>query len=242
MSGGASPGPGGRLVVATYNVHRCVGGDGRRDPERVARVIRELDCDVLGLQEIDCAAHDDAGVDQLAHLAGAVGGMHLVAGPMVRRGSVTTGNAILSRHAVTAVRWIDLSVLHREARMALDVDLDVRGLRVRVVGTHFGLRGAERAAQVERLLGALAEGDEALTVLLGDFNEWYPRGHSLLRLAAAFPDAASALTFPALWPVLPLDRVFLRRHGRIASSAAHATPEARRASDHLPFRATIELP
>jgi endonuclease/exonuclease/phosphatase family metal-dependent hydrolase len=233
---------GARLSVATYNLHRCVGGDGRMDPARVARVLRQLDCDVLSLQEVDCATHGPGGVDQGALLAREVGGLHVVAAPLVRRGSVSTGNAILSRHAVKAVRQVDLSVHSREPRMALDVDLDVHGQRVRVVGTHFGLRGVERMAQVDRLLAALAEGDEALTVLLGDFNEWRARGHSLRSLAAAFPDEASGLTFPALWPVLPLDRVFLRRQGRISQSGPHATPEARRASDHLPFRALIDLP
>lgn len=242
MSGEAPAPAGGRLVVATYNLHRCVGADGRMDPARVARVLSQLDCDVLSLQEVDCATHGPGGVDQGAQLAREAGGLHLVAAPLVRRGNVSTGNAILSRHAVVAVREVDLSMQSREPRMALDVDLDVRGQRVRVVGTHLGLRGVERVAQVDRLLAALSEGDEALTVLLGDFNEWRAQGHSLRGLAAAFPDAASGLTFPALWPVVPLDRVFLRRHGRIAQAGSHATPEARRASDHLPFRALIDLP
>jgi len=212
------------------------------DPSRVALVLRQLDCDVLSLQEVDCATHGPGGVDQGALLALELGGLHVAAAPLVRRGSVSTGNAILSRHAVTAVRHVDLSVQSREPRMALDVELDVGGRRVRVVGTHLGLRGVERVAQVDRLLAALSEGEEDLTVLLGDFNEWRAQGHSLRSLAAAFPDVSLGLTFPALWPVLPLDRVYLRRQGRISEAGPHATPEARRASDHLPFRAVIELP
>lgn len=242
MSGASSSPAGLRLAVATYNLHRCVGGDGRMDPSRVALVLRQLDCDVLSLQEVDCATHGPGGVDQGALLALELGGLHVAAAPLVRRGSVSTGNAILSRHSVTAVRHVDLSVQSREPRMALDVELDVGGRRVRVVGTHLGLRGVERVAQVDRLLAALSEGEEDLTVLLGDFNEWRAQGHSLRSLAAAFPDVSLGLTFPALWPVLPLDRVYLRRQGRISEAGPHATPEARRASDHLPFRAVIELP
>lgn len=41
------------MIVSTYNVHRCIGTDGRHDPDRVAAVIRELDADVVGLQEVD---------------------------------------------------------------------------------------------------------------------------------------------------------------------------------------------
>lgn len=230
-----------RLAVATWNVHRCVGGDGRRDPDRVARALRDLDCDVVGLQEVDCLAHDAAGFDQLTHLARAAGGLHVAGGPCLRRGSVTTGNAVVARHPIASQRWIDLSLPGREPRGALDVALDVGGARVRVVNTHLGLRGAERAAQAERLLAALDEGPEALTVLLGDLNEWYPRGRSLRRLAARFEGARPTPTFPAAWPVLPLDRVFVRPRGRALSASTVGTPDARAASDHLPLRAVIAL-
>lgn len=229
------------LVVATYNVHRCVGVDGRRDPDRVAAVLRELDCDVAGLQEVDCHVHDAAGFDQLAHIAQHAGALHFVAGPTRRRQSVTTGNAILSRFPVRASRWIDLSVARREPRGALDVELDVRGARVRVVDTHLGLGLSERAAQVERLLAALSDGGEAITVLLGDFNEWYPRGRSLRHLREVFEGAAPVATFPARWPLLPLDRVFVRPAGRVASAVAHVTPASRVASDHLPLRAVVRM-
>ena len=39
------------MRVATYNVHSCIGGDGRHDPERVATVIAELNADIVALQE-----------------------------------------------------------------------------------------------------------------------------------------------------------------------------------------------
>ncbi len=230
-----------RLTVATYNVHRCVGADGRCDPDRVAEVLRELDCDVAGLQEVDCHAHDALGFDQLAHLAQRAGELHFVAGPTLRRRSVTTGNAVLSRYPVVDKRWVDLSVTRREPRGALDLDLDVEGTLVRVVDTHLGLSLGERAAQVERLLAALGARDEALTVLVGDFNEWYPRGRSLRHLGEVFEAVPAVATFPVRWPVLPLDRVFLRPRGRASSARAHATPAARRASDHLPLRVVVEL-
>ena len=39
------------IRVATYNVHACVGADGRHDPDRVANVIGELNADIVALQE-----------------------------------------------------------------------------------------------------------------------------------------------------------------------------------------------
>ena len=40
------------LRVATYNIHRCRGLDGRTNPARIAEVIRAIDADVIALQEV----------------------------------------------------------------------------------------------------------------------------------------------------------------------------------------------
>ena len=41
------------LRVATYNIHAGAGEDGRYDLARTAAAIRDLDADVVGLQEVD---------------------------------------------------------------------------------------------------------------------------------------------------------------------------------------------
>jgi endonuclease/exonuclease/phosphatase family metal-dependent hydrolase len=41
-----------RLRVATYNVHKCRGMDWRVNPARIVKVIREIDADVIALQEV----------------------------------------------------------------------------------------------------------------------------------------------------------------------------------------------
>jgi endonuclease/exonuclease/phosphatase family metal-dependent hydrolase len=41
-----------RIRVASYNIHKCRGLDRRTDPERIAKIIAELDADVVALQEI----------------------------------------------------------------------------------------------------------------------------------------------------------------------------------------------
>src|SRR4051812_26782166 len=40
-------------TIASYNIHKCVGTDGRFDPERISRVVAEIDADVIALQEAD---------------------------------------------------------------------------------------------------------------------------------------------------------------------------------------------
>jgi len=225
------------MVVASYNVHRCIGTDGCHDPARVAQVVRELDADVIGLQEV--AARPD-GVDQLAHLAHAAG-CEAIAGPTWHDARGHWGNGLLTRRPVLGVERIDLSVPGREPRGALDVRLGVGSDVVRVVVTHLGLRWRDRRAQVTQLLDVV-DGDEGFVVLLGDINEWLPRGGCLAALHAHFGSTGGVRSFPSRRPVFRLDRIWARPCGAMGALVAHATPLARIASDHLPVRATIAWP
>jgi endonuclease/exonuclease/phosphatase family metal-dependent hydrolase len=236
------------LVVATYNVHACVGVDRRYDPNRVAAVIRELDADIVALQEV--AARDRRGtlIDEFTYLA-KMTGFQAVPGPNLvdRRGIF--GNVVLTRWPVIEVRRVDLSVAGREPRGAIDFDLAVGGRPVRVIATHLGLRLRERRQQVARLLDALApasasDGDGAC-VLLGDLNEWRRGGGSLRPLQNRLGPAPALATFPSWCPMLPLDRVFAFASGARAGAVSavdrqvHRSRTAIMASDHLPLRAAI---
>lgn len=203
-------------------------------------MIAELDADVVGLQEVDSCPGAEGGLDQLEALA-RKSGLAPVAGPTLRHHGGHMGNGVLTRLPIASHRLLDLSVPGREPRGAIDVTLLAGAGRVRVLVTHFGLRGTERRAQCIRLVGALDDREEALTVLLGDLNEWAPRGRSLRLLGRRLPGSGSVRTFPAFWPVLPLDRIVVAPASALRSVTAHAGRLARVASDHLPLRAVIEL-
>lgn len=227
------------LTVASYNVHRCVGRDGKHDPGRVAKVIEELKADVIALQEVDYRYHIRRGVDQLRFLAEATG-LESVWGPVLygpRSGEY--GNGLLTRHEVLAVRGIDLSVPRHQRRGALDVDLSVHGTRVRVVAAHLGLGLAERQTQVRRLLQALHDHDGAPLVLLGDFNEWRPPSRPLRRLHRHFGRTPGLRSFPSNFPLFALDRIWVQPRAALVALEVHNSHWARRASDHLPVRAVI---
>ena len=227
------------LSVGSYNVHRCIGADRRCAPERIASVIADLDVDVLALQEVDCGYHV-AGVDQLAALAGLTG-MHAVGGPTMVRGDGSYGNALLTRAATTAVRHVDLAVVGREPRGAIDADLDVSGRRVRIVVTHLGLRRFERAMQVEQILRTLRKtSGETVTIVAGDLNEWRPNDHSLQALHVRF-GRSRVRTFPARRPLFAFDRILVEPADALLSFAARDSPLARVASDHLPVRAVVAV-
>jgi endonuclease/exonuclease/phosphatase family metal-dependent hydrolase len=231
-----------RIVVATYNVHRCLGADGRHDPERVASVLEQIGADVVGLQEVSTRRGAPADVDQLDVLVGA-SGMHGVAGPTRTAKRGHCGNALLSRWPVREVRQIDLSVAGREQRGAIDAEIDVRGKRVRIIVTHLGLRRRERFDQIARLLEAIQQGamvPRLPTIILADANDWLPLARVGGQLVTGFA-YRRVPTFPARLPVLPLDLVLVNPPEALGAVTAHRTALSRAASDHLPAKAVIHL-
>lgn len=224
------------LKLATYNIHRCIGRDRRHDPGRICAVLRELNADVIALQEVESIR--DGGLDLLTRMAAACG-HKAIPGPTVTNPSADFGNAVLTRLDIATARQIDLSVPGREARGALDIELRHGAQRLRVIATHLGLRPAERRMQIRRLL-ALLRGDNAdLDVLMGDLNEWFLWGRPLRWLHAHFEPTPAPLTFPACCPVFSLDRIWLKPRTALVDLRRHASPLARTASDHLPLCATL---
>jgi endonuclease/exonuclease/phosphatase family metal-dependent hydrolase len=229
------------LCVASYNIHRCVGSDWRRDVRRVADVIRELQCDAVGLQEVESKTGSGEDAMQLEFLARATG-MTAVAGLTIVRREADFGNALLTRHPILEVRRHELAFLRREPRSALDVDLDVHGQSVRVIVTHLGLRPAERRYQVQQMLCLLRRDPiERTTVVLGDINEWLPTSRPLRWLHEVFGKPPAQRSFPGWMPVLALDRVWVRPRKALLSLRAHRSPLSRRASDHLPVKAIVDV-
>jgi len=231
-----------RLRVASYNIHECVGADGTRDPDRIADVLREIDADVVGLQEVDARPSATSASMQMQYLAAALG-YQAVAGPTLVRAGGEYGNALLTRRTVLDVRQIDLTVYRREPRGALDVHLDVDGTTVRVVVTHLGLLPGERRTQVRRLLDLLGDGGDRseVVVLCGDINEWFAVGRPLRWLHARLGRTPGLPTFPALLPIFALDRIWVHPHTALVTMSPHGSATARQASDHLPLTADIRL-
>jgi endonuclease/exonuclease/phosphatase family metal-dependent hydrolase len=228
------------VVVATYNIHACGGVDGRFDPQRVAEVIRELDADIIALQEVD-AQHRIAGyVDQWAFLAAATG-HHYTAGISLRTHRRNFGNALFTRQPVERVRLHDISFSTREPRGAIDAVVVADGHRLRVIATHFGLKRAERRHQAARLSTFLADEppETAATLVLADLNEWRTTSRTLNAILRQFHPSPAPKSFPSRRPIFALDRVLAAGDARLAEVAAHRSERARLASDHLPVRGVL---
>jgi endonuclease/exonuclease/phosphatase family metal-dependent hydrolase len=228
-------------LIASYNVHRCVGVDKRFDPERIATVIGEIDADVIALQEADQRFGERAGLIDLSRLERESGLLPVpVDGFLKAHG--WHGNLLLYRNGrVRHVHQIRLPGV--EPRGALVVDLEVNSGPLRIVATHLGLLRRSRARQAAAILNAVAARSESPTLLLGDLNEWRLGARSaLLHLDPAFGPLNAALpSFPSWFPLFALDRILAKPQDLISSIEVHDTPLARIASDHLPIKARVAL-
>jgi endonuclease/exonuclease/phosphatase family metal-dependent hydrolase len=220
------------LRIASYNVHACCGADGKKDAQRIVKVIEELGSDTVGLQEVDYR------LDYIAQKLG----MQPVPGLTLVRHDGHFGNALLTRRRVLAVRRLGFTYSRREPRNALDVDLEVAGETVRVIVTHLGLWPAERRYQVKKILELIRSTPTCeRVVVLGDINEWLPLGRPLRWMNALFGHSPAERSFPSRWPLVALDRVWVRPRHALLALKAHRTPLAEIASDHLPVKALVAL-
>lgn len=227
-----------RMNIATYNIHRGVGRDGRYRPQRILQVLQELDADIIALQEV---VGLDRNTAQLLPWLATEMKMTAVAGPVQSRPDGDYGNAFLTRLSVEQVRRWDISVGKHEPRGLLDIDLDWQGRSIQVLNTHLGLWPSERRRQVRRFLPFLDVQRRVLTILMGDLNEWCLWGESLRILRGLFGRPAAPLSFPSSWPLLALDRIWVSPETALVGIRAHRTALSGAASDHLPVRAEVQL-
>ena len=231
-----------RLRVATWNVHSCVGTDGRYDPLRTADALNALDADVIGLQEVDWRqrAGDAPQEDQLGVIADELG-MYSIAGPNLADHRGDYGNALLTRLPIIHAERVDLAHTGREPRGAIDARLYHEGRTVHAFVTHLGLSRGERKAQADALRARVDASPPAeIRLLIGDVNEWFPfRTVSRTLHPGCFPAEFHARSFPGVLPVFSLDRIYASPAPDEASVRAVRTALTRRASDHLPVVADL---
>jgi endonuclease/exonuclease/phosphatase family metal-dependent hydrolase len=228
------------FAVASYNIHQCVGLDGRRDVARIARVLSSLDAQLIGLQEVGTDFQDGKKSSQMDYLAKATG-MQAIAGHTIERQTGPYGNVLLTSGQVLDSRLLDLSVPGREPRGAIDADLMIEGTHVRVIVTHLGLSAAERRYQVRRILETLSKGQSRFIIVLGDINEWVLRSRPLRWFYTRFGKPPTPRTFPSWLPLFALDRIWVLPREVLLEVHAYSKPLARIASDHLPVRGLIAI-
>lgn len=221
------------LTVATYNIHRGIGSDGRFDRTRTIAAVRSLEADIVALQEVD--SRPSTVPEDLFAAISETCGRHAFAAPTLSVAEGSYGNLLLSRWPIRRAVIVDLSVPFREPRNAIDAIVDVAGSgAVRFVAAHFGLDRRQRRHQVETMAARLETLMDIPTVVLGDFNEWRRSGPVSRLLSQHLTATVTGASFPARFPVWPLDRIWRRRLQHETKARVVRTRVARIASDHLP--------
>ena len=229
------------LRVASYNIRKCVGLDGRRRPRRIIEVIRELDADILALQEADQRLGPRVAALPRELLLQHTG-YEVVPVATSHRRLGWHGNALLVKRPIEVLSAARLHIPRLEPRGAVMAELAVGGRRLRVVAAHLSLLRRLRRRQIVAVGAYLTRlGPAVPTILLGDFNEWRPAAQVLELLPADFEVQTPGRSFPAALPRLGLDHIVTGPGLRVRAAGVHRSKRARIASDHLPVWAEIEF-
>ena len=231
--------------IATYNIHKGRGLDGRVRIERILRVLREVEADIVTLQEVTNHQERRPEEHQARYLAEQLGYFYSV-GETRKHREAAYGNVTLSHWKFEAVSHINLSVAGREPRGALRTDIRVGNELLHIFNVHLGTAVRERRTQArlidQHLLKALDVSGHR--IVMGDFNDW---NHGLVSktLASEFhlTDLAQHLPrtrgYPALLPLVHLDHIYLDHELKIEKARFHRNRLTLIASDHLPLVADV---
>jgi endonuclease/exonuclease/phosphatase family metal-dependent hydrolase len=234
-----------RIVrVATYNIHRSRGMDGRTRPDRIAAVLADLGADLVALQEVVGAGpHGGGHIEEI----GAMLGMGWVMASARHLRGHLFGNVVLSRYPVRDHRQYDLSWKTCEPRCCQRVDVDVDGMLLHLYNVHLGTAFLERRFQAERLAGIVSDRRvSGPKVVLGDFNEWM-RGLATTLLSERLQaiDLRTHLrrrrTYPGIFPLLHLDHIYYQGNVEVQRLELPRTRLTLLASDHLPLVAELRV-
>ena len=249
------------ITVASYNMRKAVGLDRRRDPRRVLDVLHEIDADVVALQEADKrvggrgAAVPHELFDRHSHYRPVSFGVrHKRMFDSARKHADRLlkldtrnlgwhGNAILVKDHVGVLDCAALDLPTLEPRGAVMAELMIGDCPFRVIGLHLDLSGLWRRRQMRAILEAVSRRPQKMpTVLMGDTNEWRAESGFLKELNGCYRIAPTGPSFHSRRPIAPLDRIIVDEQMCIEAAGVHASPSARRASDHLPIWARLALP
>lgn len=231
-----------QIKIASYNIHKCVGIDKKFNPSRIADVIKEINPDIISLQETDKRFGNRQGLLDLNYIYKSTGLKPTPLFSTKPQSHGWHGNLLLFRHfKLTHLRQITLPKV--EPRGAILAQFEINNKALLIVSAHLGLLKHTRNLQLKHILKLLEKYSAIPTILMGDFNEWRKGSQSSLRcLEKKFIISDQAIaTFPAPFPILPLDRIFYNPPHLISNIEPHDSLLARKASDHLPLKADLNL-
>ena len=229
------------MRIVSYNIHKAVGLDRQRKPDRILDVLNEIDADVVVLQEADRRFGPRMSVIPF-HMLAERSPYRPVELAIRPQSLGWHGNAILVKEHVEI---LDSSALHLpaiEPRGAVLAELKMNGVAFRVAGFHLDLSGLWRRRQSAAILHHIGVQPVRLpSILLGDTNEWSRSSGCLRDFGLHHTIAPTGPSYHARMPVGRLDRIFVSPELAITAAGVHSSATSRVASDHLPIWADLRL-
>ncbi len=228
------------IKIASYNIHKGIGADRVRRPDRILAVLEEIDADLIALQEADLRFGSRASIIPHHHFEKHSGWVPILFG--ARAASIGWhGNTLLVRRSAAILDSEQIHLPTLEPRGAVMADVRVNGTAIRAVGMHLDLSGLWRRRQAQAIIAHLGScATQRPTVMMGDLNEWRTASGCLHDFGRLFSFADTGPSFHARRPIARLDRIMVSRELRIVDCGVHHSTLARTASDHLPIWAVVE--
>ncbi len=224
------------LRIASYNIRKSVGLDWKRDSARILEVLREIDADIIALQEADKRLGERPGTLSESGLKTKLG-YQFADLDMNAVSHGWHGNAILYRAPFKLISCERIEIPNLEPRGAIcGTFTSASGSKFSLIGTHLSLLGRMRASQVE-FLSRIIKSNAVKTpaIIAGDFNEWHPKGKAYRAVGDGFEIITPGPSFHSSKPVAALDRFVISDDLVVVNSHVHTTALSKKASDHLPI-------
>lgn len=254
-----------QINIASYNIHKGVSAFGRHNRiHDIKEAIQALDADLIFLQEVqgqhDLHARRHALWPQQGQhefLAGSE--LHSAYGMNAVYQHGHHGNALLSRFPIHFCVNHDVSDHRYEQRGILHAVVHRDGIAIHCFVIHLGLFAASRRRQVQALIDTIQRDTPAdcPLIIAGDFNDWTQSLSQILYRQLAVSEVfdlpeqrnasvgwlrrtpGHARTFPAGFPWLCLDRVYLRGF-QVSHAEVKSGSPWNRLSDHVPITARLQ--
>jgi endonuclease/exonuclease/phosphatase family metal-dependent hydrolase len=241
------------LKVMTYNVHGCVGMDGRLSPSRISEVISQYEPDIVALQELDVGRQRSGKEDQAMLIAEYLNMDHHFHASL-QLAEESFGDAILSSYPMQLIKKDALSrnsnFYFLEPRGALWVEVNFNSQPIQIINTHLGLNSKERMLHAKELIDNkwLAHPQcKGSVILCGDFNALaYSGAFKILQgTLSSVQTRKGRIRHKGTWfgryPVACLDHIFISTNIEIVRVEVCDSHLARLASDHRPLIAEIKI-
>ena len=223
-----------RMRIMSYNIRIGIGMDNNTDLQRAADVIKRVNPDFVGLQEVDSVAERSGWVDQ-AKALGEMTGMHYIFAPALERSKGLYGIAALVKEKPISYRNIHLPG-QEEVRTFLVLEYDDYLL----CNTHFSLVAESRMESVDIIRSVIAEYDKP-AIITGDFN-MYPTSEECHKMDEMWKPLSDTtrFTFPADGALWAIDYIW-GREGYDYKVLSYEVVDEPMASDHLPLYIDVEF-